>query len=95
MSKALTQADIKAIAQEVALLLTGQQPVASPAPAPAKRNDFHQWIVDTAPARHARKATNRELAADLDVSRPGWRGASNLQAIWAAAKAGKRVPAVK
>jgi len=65
------------------------------APAEEAPNEFVTWLRATAEERHARKDTNRALAAELNTARPGWRGAANRDAIWAAAKAGKRIPAVR
>jgi hypothetical protein len=111
MSATLTQAQITAIATTVARAVvvalsadvSDATPVAPAKKAPAKKapakkadSEFVTWLRETAPERHARKATNREtLAPMLDAKRAGWRGAANREAIWTAAKAGKRIPAVK
>jgi hypothetical protein len=70
-------------------------PVTPPAqPAKPADNEFVTWLRATAEQRAERKVTNKALAADLDAKRPGWRGAANRERIWAAAKAGKRLPKV-
>lgn len=85
-----------AVTQAVLAALNTEAPAVTEPKAPAKAdNGFVEWLRETAPARAERKVTNKALAAKLDKTRKGWRGASNRESIWAAAKNGKRVPAVK
>lgn len=90
-----TDADLDALARRMLALQAGSDTPVTPAQAEAP-SEFVTWLRDSAEARHARKAANRETHVPwLDKNRKGWRGAANREAIWTAKKAGTRVPAVK
>lgn len=97
LTLAQVNADVQAVKGDVADIkgmlsaLLAQQAdapakVERPAPeAPKADNEFVTWLRDTAPARQARKESNREMAAwlrskDLPTNGP----------VWEAAKKGNR-----
>ncbi len=59
--------------------------VVTPAPAEEAPNEFVGWLRETAEARHARKTSNREMAAWLRE-----KGLPTNGPVWEAAKKGER-----